>query len=135
MVAKTQWNNATGSQSSSPLTLVNETGAFSGATVSWTSDNTWNTPISDVAGNNRMMRGYLDTGNTNPSTITVSGLGSGTYSVYVYADGDNESASHTCIYQISGPGIAATSISATAPGRAHTTSASIPVTAAHRESG
>ena len=60
-----------------------------------------------------MMRGYLDTGSGRPSTVTVAGLPAGTYDIYVYADGDNFLFFHTGIYQIGGPGINTTSISAT----------------------
>src|ERR1019366_6335413 len=64
-----------------------------------------------------MMRGYLDTGSTHPSTASVSGLKAGTYNIYVYVDGDNATASHTGIYQLSGTGISTSSISLTdAPG-------------------
>jgi hypothetical protein len=60
-----------------------------------------------------MMRGYLDTNNGTATKVTVSGLPVNTsgYSVYVYADGDNNSANRQGIYQISGSGITTTSIS------------------------
>jgi hypothetical protein len=116
VIAKTNWNNAPGN-TSGPLSLVDETGAVTGATVSYSGDNPWAVPISDTAGNLRMMRGYLDTGNQNPSTITVSGLPSSPtgYDVYVYVDGDNEAARVTGTYTISGTGITTTSITATDP--------------------
>jgi hypothetical protein len=64
-----------------------------------------------------MMKGYLDTGNTNPTVIQVSGLpaASNGYQVYVYIDGDNPGGTRTGTYQISGPGITTSSISATDP--------------------
>jgi hypothetical protein len=58
-----------------------------------------------------MMLGYLDTvGGT--TTVTVAGLPTNAagYQVYVYADGDNGSATRTGAYQISGPGITTTSV-------------------------
>jgi hypothetical protein len=113
VAAKGYWNNASGATSSSPLTLVSETGLATGASMTWTSDNTWNTSVSDVAGNNRMMRGYLDNGSGNPVTLNVSGVIPGKYTIYVYTDGDNSGQTHTGIYQISGSGITTTSISAT----------------------
>ena len=95
--------------------LVDETGSSTAATVSWSSDNTWETAIVDQPGDYRMMKGYLDTGNRTTTTVTVSGLPSNAagYNVYVYADGSNGSASRTGIYQISGTGITTTSISLT----------------------
>jgi hypothetical protein len=62
--------------------------------------------VTDEAGNNRMMRGYIDNGNGKPITVRVSGMTAGTYSIYVYVDGDNAQFSRTGIYQISGPGMA-----------------------------
>jgi hypothetical protein len=106
MVPKAYWNQAPGNASTSPLALVDETGSSSGATITWSSDNVWNLPIVDQPGNYRMMRGYLDTGFGNTSTVTVSGLpanGNG-YNVWVYADGDNGSASKSATYQITVPG-------------------------------
>ena len=107
------WNNATGASSASPLRLVDGSGATTNASVSWTSDNVWNTAVPDAAGNNRMMRGYLDNANGNPSTVTVSGLPGGTYNIYIYADGDNGTSSRTGIYKISGPGMTTVSTSLT----------------------
>jgi hypothetical protein len=59
-----------------------------------------------------MMKGYLDTGSNTTTTVTITGLPthSAGYKVYVYADGDNGSASRTGIYAISGTGIALTTI-------------------------
>jgi hypothetical protein len=113
VVAKPQWNNATGAKSASALSLLDETGTASGATVAWTADNTWNTPVTDTAGNNRMMRGYLDNAAGNPTIVTVAGLSPGAYSIYVYTDGDNSGFSRTGAYQITGSGITATSVNAT----------------------
>src|SRR5579885_517545 len=114
VVAKTNWNNAPGNASSS-LPLMDETGVANGATLSYTGDNPWAVPITDTAGNFRMMRGYLDTGSQNPSTINVAGLPASStgYDIYVYVDGDNESSTVTGTYTLSGPGITATSFTVT----------------------
>jgi Domain of unknown function (DUF1929)/PKD domain len=115
VVAKSNWNQGTGASNTSGLALVNETGTATTVKATWTADNTWVLPITDAAGNVRMMRGYLDNGYGDNSTVTVSGLptNSGGYNVYVYADGDNSTNSRTGIYQISGSGITTTSISLT----------------------
>nr|MDQ3348574.1 hypothetical protein [Acidobacteriota bacterium] len=113
VVAKPQWNNAAGASRSTPLSLLDETGAATGATVAWTAAGTWVTPITDAAGNRRMMRGYLDTTNTSTTTITVGGLSPRTYDVYVYADGANRSYARSAVYSISGPGITTTSVTLT----------------------
>jgi hypothetical protein len=114
VVAKTNWNNASG-VSGSGLPLHDETGAVSNASVSWSCNNVWSTSITDTAGNFRMMKGYLDTASTSVTTVTVSSLPSHAagYSVYVYFDGDNGSATRKAVYQISGSGITTTKISGT----------------------
>jgi hypothetical protein len=61
VVAKTNWNNASGPASSTPLALKGgRNWCGDGATVTRLSDSTWSTPVTDQAGNNRMMKGYLD---------------------------------------------------------------------------
>ena len=72
VVAKANWNNATGATRSTPLALKDDTGAATGTTVTWSSNNLWNTPITDQVGNRRMMKGYLDTASTGATTVTVS---------------------------------------------------------------
>jgi hypothetical protein len=111
---KTNWNNASG-VSGSGLPLHDETGVVGSATVAWSCNNVWSTSITDAAGNFRMMKGYLDTASTSVTTVTVSSLPSNTngYSVYVYFDGDNGSATRRAIYQIAGPGITTTTINGT----------------------
>jgi hypothetical protein len=123
VVAKSNWNNAANYVSSAPLALKDETGASNGALATWSSDNNWALPITDTAGNLRMMRGYLDTGNQNPSTISIAGLptSSSVYDVYVYTDGDNETSTVTGSYAISGAGITGTSVRATDPGNVNFT--------------
>ena len=44
VVAKANWNNATGAARSTPLALTDETGAATGTTVTWSSNNLWNMP-------------------------------------------------------------------------------------------
>jgi hypothetical protein len=108
VVPKAFWNSAAGAASDSPLALVDETGAATLATVSWMSDNGWKLPIADQPGDRRMMAGYLDTGSGNATTVTVAGLASNTYDVYVYADGDNGGSTRTGIYDIGGPAVSLT---------------------------
>src|SRR5262249_44034209 len=89
VVPKSNWNTAAGATRATALALADEAGAPSGATITWTANNTWSTPLVDQPGNRRMMKGYLDTSSTSVTTITVAGLVQGTYDVYVYVDGDN----------------------------------------------
>ena len=107
VVAQTKWNQASGASSSSALALKDNTGASTGATLSWTADGVYVLPITDTAGNYRMMSGYLDNSSANPSTASVSNLPSNPagWTVYVYCDGDNGTIVRTGTYQISGSGI------------------------------
>src|SRR5215470_12829908 len=116
VVAKNNWNNARGARNSTPLALADETGIATSASITWTSDDAWySSSVPDQAGNLRMMRGYLDNGQMNTTTVTLSGLpaNSNGYSVYVYANGASNNSSNTGIYQISGAGITTTSATLT----------------------
>lgn len=115
VVPKSHWNQASGSTRSTPLALVDDTGAATSAAVTWTANGTWMTPITDQAGNRRMMKGYLDTSSTSTTTVTVTGLPSGAYDVYVYADGHNYDFWRTAAYRISGAGVTPTTINLTDP--------------------
>jgi len=114
VVPKTNWNDA-GGNTSTAIPLVDETGTLTGVTVAWTSDDSWSQPITDAPGNVRMMKGYLDNGQQNTTTVTVSGLPSDPngFNIYVYAQGASSNSSNTGIYQISGTGITTTSATLT----------------------
>ena len=117
VVALSHWNNAEGASSGSPMSLADSAGSATTATVSWKSDDTWLESIADQAGNVRMMRGYLDNGAQDTTTVNVSGLPGSVngYNVYVYAEGST-SGSNVGIYQISGTGITTTSTNLTYTG-------------------
>lgn len=85
------WNNLA-SNAGTGISLINDTGAASGATVTYSVTNNWaatNTAPGDGA-NGDLMSGYLD--NFGGSTITVSGLGASFtaagYDVIVYFNAD-----------------------------------------------
>ncbi|MEO8520797.1 MAG: hypothetical protein ABI603_05495 [Acidobacteriota bacterium] len=112
VVAQSHWNSAVGAARSVPLGLADASGAPSGATVTWAASNTWMTRIGDQPSDRRMMKGYLDS--PGPSTtVTVAGLASRAYDVYVYADGDNRSYTRAASYTISAPGIAPATVGLT----------------------
>ena len=111
VIAETNWNNAQAAIGSG-LLLNDSTGRPSGASVSWSANGVYSTGISDTAGNYRMMKNYLDTGNTTTTTtVTVSGLIPNTngWNVYVYFDGSNNE-TREGRYTVSGSGIGTTSI-------------------------
>jgi hypothetical protein len=115
VVAEPNWNNANGASSTSALSLVNSTGAATTASATWTSNNVWELSDGDGSANAQMMNGYLDTGNTTTTTVSVSGLPSDPsgYQVYLYAEGNNGTATRIGKYTISGTGITTTTISLT----------------------
>lgn len=113
VVPKSHWNNAAGAKSSAPLPLIDDAGTLRTATVSWNASGVWLTPIVDQPGNPRLMKGYLNNANTTVTTVTVAGLATADYDVYVYVDGDNKVSTRNATYTISGTGITTTSIGLT----------------------
>lgn len=103
------WNNAPGNTGTAGYLALDD-GTVTGASINWSSNNTWSIPITEAAGDARMMKGYLDTngaGKTGATTsVVVNGLpfsfGNGGYDVYVYTDGDNGSNSKTGQYTLAG---------------------------------
>lgn len=113
VLARPNWNivpAATGSA----LALADETGTPTGATMAWVASSGWQLGIADTPGDFRMMNGYLDAIGQS-TTVNISNLptDSAGYLIYVYADGNNGTATRTGTYQISGSGIATTSIDIT----------------------
>ena len=90
IIAQSNWNNLSGA-SGTDTTLVNNSGAnVSGLSVTYSSLNPWaDSAISDTAGNNRLMRGYLDFNvNEGSTSVAVSGITAAVYDVIVYSNGD-----------------------------------------------
>lgn len=100
------WNSFTNATQATAQALMDDTGAATGATVTWTSNNTWNTPIAAGTGNQRMMKGYLDSSDTSITSVNVAGLPTSItsvpYSVILYYDGDNGGNNRVGRYSISG---------------------------------
>ena len=113
VVPITHWNNAAAAVRTTPLGLNNQAGDPTAATVTWTANGVWTTPIVDQPGNPRLMKGYFDTSTTVTTTVTVAGLSPGAYDVYVYMDGDNHEFTRTGIYTLGPSGGTATTIKAT----------------------
>ncbi|MEO6688827.1 MAG: PQQ-binding-like beta-propeller repeat protein [Dokdonella sp.] len=102
VVAAPNWNTAIGA-SGAALALVDETGAPSGATITWNAPGRWKPGIADTAGDFHLMNGYLNaSGAATSATITGLAADSAGYYVYVYADGDNQTQALTGNYAITG---------------------------------
>jgi len=104
VVPQSHWNVAAGAFRTAPLSLVDESGAATAASVTWLANGVWTLPIVDAPGDARMMRGYLDTSSTSQTTVTISGLRAGSYDVYVYIDGDNKTYTRTASYRLTAAG-------------------------------
>ena len=115
VVPQANWNDAPGAASAAALALLDATGAATSASVTWRANGAWSLPIDDAPGDMRLMRGYLDTSSTSVTTVTVTGLPSRTYDVYVYADGDNRAYSRSGVYRLTPAGGAGTDVGATDP--------------------
>jgi hypothetical protein len=104
VVAQSNWNTAAGAARTTPLALVDSSGAATSASVTWTGNGGWALPITDQAGNVRLMRGYLDTSSSSVTTVSVTGLPAALYDVYVYVDGDNREYTRTANYRLTTSG-------------------------------
>jgi hypothetical protein len=85
------WNSAPAKSVGTMTTLNDSSGNPVTMTLAWHADGLLTISSPDLPGNFRMMHGYLDNSQTNPTTVTVTGVpaayvASG-YDVYVYADG------------------------------------------------
>jgi hypothetical protein len=107
VLSLSNWNSLAsdaGGDGLTPMALVDHTGAPTGATVTWNSQNTWNLNIAETPGDIHMMRGYLDTNDTSITNVTVAGLPAAAqpWAVIVYYDGDNGTQNRVGRYTLSG---------------------------------
>jgi len=85
------WNAFSGKENTSAQALKNEAGATTGATVTWTSPNTYRTSVNTpTTADARLFWSYLDDSSGN--TITVTNVPYELYDVYIYASSDNAQA-------------------------------------------
>lgn len=85
-VLGSNWNQFSGASQSTAQDLKNNNGDATGATVTWSSKNTWRGGGTPSTGDGQMLKGYLDDG--NGITINVSGVDFLTYGVYIYCNTD-----------------------------------------------
>ena len=103
---RADWNQAGIANSGALTGLADQNGQATTAQVAWSAPNTFATGIADQAGNNRMMKGYLDDNNTVPNSVSVSGLPAAfnLYDVIVYFDGANGTATRASNYRFTSLG-------------------------------
>lgn len=94
VVAVDNWNNLTTADSTF-INLIDDTGGFTTADITWDGDGTWAAYAeNDTSGNHQLFNGYVDDfeasggGGTNVGRYTVSQVPYALYDVYVYADSD-----------------------------------------------
>lgn len=102
VVPQRSWNNLTTG------------GTGSGVNLGGTVTASWSTPgggthgfgaLGTAPADYALVQGYLDTGDTSTTTLTVSGLKFPLFDVIVYSVGDNGSATRVGKYTLSGPAI------------------------------
>lgn len=89
-VAGTFWNNMTGATQNTPQALVNNVGGASGASVTWSSANTWRSGSpggTATSQNGNLTKGYLDDGGAG-ATVNISNVPFLAYNVYVIRGSD-----------------------------------------------
>lgn len=106
IIPTANWNSFTPNTQATAQPLVDNVGAATGATATWTSQNTWNTGTVAGPGGFRMMKGYLDSSDTSITTVNVADLPASItaapYSVIMYYDGDNGGNQRVGRYSITG---------------------------------
>lgn len=85
-VSGSNWNQFSGASQSTAQDLKDNNGGATGATVTWSSKNTWRGGDTPSTGDGQMLKGYLDDG--SGITINVSGVDFLTYGVYIYCNTD-----------------------------------------------
>lgn len=88
LVAKPNWNEAP-TATGGPLALVDESGAPTGATMTWTASGVSSLGLGELDPNFAMMNGYLDADPATVTTVTIANLppSPGGYVIYAYGDG------------------------------------------------
>jgi hypothetical protein len=94
VVAVDNWNNLTMADGTF-VNLIDDTGGFTTADITWDGDGLWSTGgENDTSGNHQLFNGYIDDfeaaneGGANVGRYTVAQVPYALYDVYVYADSD-----------------------------------------------
>lgn len=100
VITVSNWNNVAQIAASGTASgLLDSSGNPTPASVTWSADDLWSSPISEVNANYQLMKGYLD----NPEddiSVSVSGLPHNANDVYVYFNDDNDTGGTAASYTI-----------------------------------
>lgn len=88
-VSGSHWNQFGEATQSTAQSLKDNNNSLTGATVTWSSKNTWKGGGTPSTGAGQLLKGYLDDG--DGVTINVNGLDFLTYGVYIYCNTDTDS--------------------------------------------
>lgn len=98
------WNNSTNQSSGALDNLVDSSGVATPASITWSGTGIGTTAEGNNAGDDRMMKGYVDVTNGATGTITVTNIpgsiSGGSYDVLVYFDGANGSADRNAEFML-----------------------------------
>lgn len=85
-VAQGNWNNAEGA--SGMLALVDSSGAASGASISWATDEQWSIGGPGADANGTLLNGWVSENGGDPSALDITGIPYAVYDLYVYMNHD-----------------------------------------------
>ena len=91
-VAMSNWNVTGATNQGTPLTLVNNNGVATTASVTWSgAADIWHTGATGGTADTTLMSGYLDSNGTTSPSVTFSGVPYSQYKAYIYvgSDGNN----------------------------------------------
>lgn len=91
-VPASKWNNYAGKDSTAQQNALNDTGAASGAMVTWSSANSWGYTTGVTTD---LLKGYLDDGGDNGARVNISSISYFTYDLYIYQQSDSSAQSFT----------------------------------------
>ncbi|MGC6427541.1 MAG: lamin tail domain-containing protein [Akkermansiaceae bacterium] len=89
IIAQTNWNNASGA-SGSLNSLNDDSGANSGASITWATDEQWSAGTNPADDNGRLLNGWVSSNNGTDS-INITGIPYSTYDLYLYYNHDRAS--------------------------------------------
>lgn len=92
VVPASKWNNYAGKDSTAQQNALNDTGAASGAMVTWSSANSWGYTTGVTTD---LLKGYLDDGGDNGARVNISSISYFTYDLYIYQQSDSSAQSFT----------------------------------------
>jgi len=105
VVPQAHFNNATGA-SGTLSGLLDSSGNNSGATLTFSSPNTWSSGTSTATPNGALLNGYIDSGGSaaTGATVTVTNVPFKAYDLIVYFNTDNTGSARVGDYEVVTPG-------------------------------